>query len=233
MTASPILTHAFWRARLGQRVVLRRATPASAGASLGVQSVPFQQGGAAAARLAHNQKVGGANPPPASNSSASSGGRASAGSWPGGTASVAVRVRPAPFIILIVEVFMSASVITATGKANRVAEESFGKHRRMFRSVPLLTEARRLWPRKTAAEIAARTSATPRTAENWLARVHDMPASAVMDLLRSDRGADFLDVIVQAMPPKQWAAFRRKIRDEVRRELLADLARQRDEIDSI
>lgn len=53
---------------------------------------------------------------------------------------------------------------------------------------PLFACCRTLWPRRTAAEIAARAGVNVRAAERWLAGTREMSASKLIALLRSDVG---------------------------------------------
>ena len=129
---------------------------------------------------------------------------------------------------------MTTISVAASGKANQVAAEFFGDNRKNLRSSEIvLAVARRLWPRKTAEEIAARTRYSVRAAEYWLALTHDMPFDAYMALLNSDHGSAFLDAVYAAMSRKQAQAFSKKIREAERAKLLAELSRQRDEIEDL
>ena len=129
---------------------------------------------------------------------------------------------------------MGVSVVAAVEKANAGAATSCSKRgNKLPRPLPLAATARRLWPRKTAEEIAFRTGVSVRTARYWLSGAHAMPAATLVALIASDQGAAFLEVVVQAMPARAFAAFQRRLREEVRAELIADLARQRFEIDRL
>lgn len=120
---------------------------------------------------------------------------------------------------------MSTGFVAAAERA-RPSATYCGKNRNKLRSTVLIAaRARRLWPRKTAAEVAARTGVSVRTAEYWLASVHEMPPSAVFGLLTSDSGSAFLDVLTQAMPAAEWRVFSREMRAELRRELLSEMRR--------
>lgn len=82
--------------------------------------------------------------------------------------------------------------------------------------------ARMVWPFKTAAELAARTSAELRTAERWLADERGISTDLVAALLRSEEGYAFLEAIMGDARPKWWRKYVRVIR-------LADLRRAQEE----
>ena len=77
---------------------------------------------------------------------------------------------------------MASAFIGTIEKANKGAARSCGrieKRRKKLRSTVLLEmTARRLWPTKTAAQVAARAGVSTRTAEYWLSHVHNMPLEA-------------------------------------------------------
>jgi len=89
----------------------------------------------------------------------------------------------------------------------------------------IATEARRLWPRKTAAEMAVRTGVSVRTAENWLSHVHDMPVDRLLGLIDSQGGDAFLDVMARSASKDAWQRFRARLADEIRREIAASLTK--------
>jgi hypothetical protein len=126
-----------------------------------------------------------------------------------------------------------ASAFTATvGKANRGTATSCGrflKRRKKLRSTILLEmTARRLWPNKTAAEVAARAGVSTRTAEYWLSHVHNMPLEAFFRLLNSDQGDAFFEVVTGGMAKEPYARFVRQMRDEIATELARSLIARRE-----
>ncbi|MBB6167149.1 hypothetical protein [Chelatococcus composti] len=91
--------------------------------------------------------------------------------------------------------------------------------------------ARRLWPVKTARNLAMRTGKNHRSAEDWLALRTGMSADALAELLRSDVGWDVLDAIMEGSGASWWPKARRDLKaaqierridalkEELRREL--------------
>lgn len=72
--------------------------------------------------------------------------------------------------------------------------------------------ARRLWPNKTARNLAARAGRTPRSAEGWISGQTGMNADALADLLRSDAGLDVLDAVMGDHKPGWWPDFSAGVR---------------------
>lgn len=88
------------------------------------------------------------------------------------------------------------------------AATSFG----FDRNIPPVVEAvsrvaRRLWPTKTARNLASRTRKTHRAAEDWLATRTGMSADALADLLRSDAGREVLEAVMGDERPSWWPKF--------------------------
>jgi len=107
---------------------------------------------------------------------------------------------------------------------------SFGFDRNIPPVVEVVSRvARRLWPIKTARNLASRTRKTHRAAEDWIATRTGMSADALADLLRSDAGRDVLEAIMGDAPPSWWPEFQTLLKldglerrqEEVRRELEA------------
>lgn len=67
--------------------------------------------------------------------------------------------------------------------------------------------ARRMWPVKTARQLAARAGTTHRAAEFWLSQSTGMSADALAELLRSDAGLQMLEAIVGEHKPTWWPSF--------------------------
>ena len=67
--------------------------------------------------------------------------------------------------------------------------------------------ARRVWPVKTARQLAARAGVSHRAGEFWLSQQTGMSADALAELLRSDAGLQMLEAIVGDARPSWWPAF--------------------------
>lgn len=78
----------------------------------------------------------------------------------------------------------------------------------------LMRVFRSIWPHNTAAELAARTDVTVRSAEHWLAGRSGMSADAFAALLRSDAGFEALEAAMGDARPDWYAALRRRVREE-------------------
>lgn len=91
----------------------------------------------------------------------------------------------------------------------RSAEMSFGFDRSCLPVVEAVARvAARLWPVKTARQLAARAGTTHRAAEYWLGQRTGMSADALAELLRSDAGLDMLSAIMGDARPAWWPGFR-------------------------
>jgi hypothetical protein len=89
------------------------------------------------------------------------------------------------------------------------AAMSFGFERRGLPAVDAVSAvARRLWPVKTARQLAARAGTTHRAAEFWLSQQTGMSADALAEILRSDAGLDVLQALIGDAPPSWWPDFR-------------------------
>ena len=123
---------------------------------------------------------------------------------------------------------MGSASVTFVENANPDSATTCGgsarieKRRKKLRSSVLIS---RLWPRKTAAEVAARTGVSVRTAEYWLSSAHDMPLNAFFALVESEQGDAFLEVVGRSMSSPAFERFRNRLRDEIRRDLAAQLTR--------
>jgi len=96
---------------------------------------------------------------------------------------------------------------------SRTAAPSFG----FDTDIPPVVEtvarvARRLWPVKTARNLAMRTRKTHRAAEDWLSLRTGMSADALADLLRSDAGLEVLDALMDGSGASWWPGARRDLR---------------------
>jgi len=91
--------------------------------------------------------------------------------------------------------------------------KSFGKNRRLLRCTNAVARAaRRLWPAKTAAHLAARTGAAQRSAENWLAGASAPSAEHLAQLLRSDAGLEILSELMDGAETRWWRAVQVRVR---------------------
>jgi hypothetical protein len=69
----------------------------------------------------------------------------------------------------------------------------------------IVQAARRLWPHKTAAELAFRADRSVRSCERWSGRHAGLSAGALAALLRSPEGLVFMDAVMGDDPPQWWA----------------------------
>ena len=69
----------------------------------------------------------------------------------------------------------------------------------------IVQAARRLWPHKTAAELAFRADRSVRSCERWSGRRAGLSAGALAALLRSPEGPAFMSAIMGDNPPQWWA----------------------------
>jgi hypothetical protein len=69
----------------------------------------------------------------------------------------------------------------------------------------IVQAARRLWPHKTAAELAVRSARSVRSCERWSGRHAGLSAGALAALLRSPEGPAFMSAIMGDDPPQWWA----------------------------
>lgn len=67
--------------------------------------------------------------------------------------------------------------------------------------------ARRLWPSKTAINIASRAEVSERAAKLWLEGRTEPGADALVNLLRSDVGFELLQQIMQGSGTRWWTEF--------------------------
>jgi hypothetical protein len=72
--------------------------------------------------------------------------------------------------------------------------------------------ARRLWPVKTARNLASRAGTTHRAAEFWLSGQTGLNADALAELLRSDCGLAVLEELMGAAKPSWWPVFQERCR---------------------
>lgn len=120
---------------------------------------------------------------------------------------------------------MRTASFAAAINANQSTETLTYRNTSTFRAfAAIIKKAKSLWRCKIAVELAQRTGSSVRSAENWLAGHRAMNGEAVLSLIMSDEGFDFLEAIVDSMPPRKAARWRAEFERAARR---ADLrARQ-------
>lgn len=129
---------------------------------------------------------------------------------------------------------MTKPCTTAMGSVKSSLAEGFGDSRIGIRTIDaVMRVAQRLWPRKTAAELAVRANVSQRSCEFWISSKHNISGDALAHLLRSEEGMAFLEEVMGDAKPAWWKAFRRhsqiaKLRkeQEMQRLLLERLERE-------
>lgn len=92
------------------------------------------------------------------------------------------------------------------------ADSGFSKHRKRIPPVEAVCAmARRLWPSKTAINLASRAEISERAAKLWLEGRTEPGADALVNLLRSDAGFDLLQSIMEGSGTRWWKEFRRGV----------------------
>lgn len=71
--------------------------------------------------------------------------------------------------------------------------------------------ARRLWPSKTAINLASRAEISERAAKLWLEGRTEPGADALVNLLRSDAGFELLQSIMEGSGTRWWKEFHRGV----------------------
>lgn len=71
--------------------------------------------------------------------------------------------------------------------------------------------ARRLWPSKTAVNLASRAEISERAAKLWLEGRTEPGADALVNLLRSDAGFELLQSIMNGSGTRWWSEFERGV----------------------
>jgi hypothetical protein len=71
--------------------------------------------------------------------------------------------------------------------------------------------ARRLWPSKTAINLASRAEISERAAKLWLEGRTEPGADALVNLLRSDAGFELLQSIMIGSGTRWWKEFERGV----------------------
>lgn len=111
---------------------------------------------------------------------------------------------------------MSAASLAAREKATMPSVQLDGEHRfesrtadrpvgRHFRTATSVMRA--MFPRKSAYEVASRAGVQVRAAERWLAGTREMGAEQLLTFMASDKGAEFLERLINDLPRVKRAAF--------------------------
>jgi hypothetical protein len=92
------------------------------------------------------------------------------------------------------------------------AASGFTKHGKRIPPVEAVCAmARRLWPSKTAINLASRAEISERAAKLWLEGRTEPGADALVNLLRSDAGFELLQSIMQGSGTRWWSEFERGV----------------------
>ena len=99
-----------------------------------------------------------------------------------------------------------------TAQSSFFADSGFTKRGSRIPPVEAVcTLARRLWPSKTAINLASRAEISERAAKLWLEGRTEPGADALVNLLRSDAGFVLLQTLMQGSGTKWWAEFERGV----------------------
>lgn len=97
--------------------------------------------------------------------------------------------------------------VAAGGQSNSMTAAPFIENEGAFSALhALMAVCRRIWPDKTAANIAARTGVSERCAAFWLAGKYQMPLAAAHRLIRSEHGFLFLEALMAGSKQTWWRA---------------------------
>jgi hypothetical protein len=118
-----------------------------------------------------------------------------------------------------------------TAQSSFFSDSGFSKH---GKRIPLVDAvcglARRLWPSKTAVNLACRAQISERAAKLWLEGRTEPGADALVNLLRSDAGFELLQSIMEGSGTRWWKDFERGVHIA---ELEARLDWHRDQLDKL
>lgn len=134
---------------------------------------------------------------------------------------------------------MSSSVPMVAESAKFTSSNACGVSARSCGGLDGLIEVcRRVWPRKTAQEIAFHTGISQRSAEYWLAGKYSISLEAAKGLLRSEHGYEFLKAFMGDSKAAWWWRVEHQSKTgDTRRQLkavakkLAALREQQEEMD--
>lgn len=100
---------------------------------------------------------------------------------------------------------MTAPSVPTPNRAKTATEGHFGKSRSRLRTNSvIMLRAHALWPRGTAGEVAAITGYSTRAVEDWDAQRARIPGDALVALLQSEWGRQFLAAVMADSEPRWW-----------------------------
>lgn len=107
-----------------------------------------------------------------------------------------------------------------TSQSSFFSDSGFSKRGKRIPPVEAVCSmARRLWPSKTAINLASRAEISERAAKLWLEGRTEPGADALVNLLRSDAGFELLQSIMEGSGTRWWKEFERGVQ-------IADLEHQ-------
>lgn len=112
--------------------------------------------------------------------------------------------------------------------ANRKEHKALGTEASFGPAATAIAQvAPKVWPEKTAAELALAAGVSTRRAEQWLAGRAGISGDAVLSILHSEKGQHFLRAMMAAAktPPKYWTRIEKQLEISDLRERLAKLER--------
>lgn len=99
-----------------------------------------------------------------------------------------------------------------SAQSSLFADSGFTKRGKRIPPVEAIcTMARRLWPSKTAINIASRAEISERAAKLWLEGRTEPGADALVNLLRSDAGFELLQQLMEGSGTRWWKEFERGV----------------------
>lgn len=99
-----------------------------------------------------------------------------------------------------------------SAQSSLFADSGFSKRGKRIPPVEAIcTMARRLWPSKTAINIASRAEISERAAKLWLEGRTEPGADALVNLLRSDAGFELLQQLMEGSGTRWWKEFERGV----------------------
>lgn len=99
-----------------------------------------------------------------------------------------------------------------SAQSSLFADSGFSKRGKRIPPVEAICSmARRLWPSKTAINIASRAEISERAAKLWLEGRTEPGADALVNLLRSDAGFELLQHLMEGSGTRWWKEFERGV----------------------
>lgn len=99
-----------------------------------------------------------------------------------------------------------------SAQSSLFADSGFSKRGKRIPPVEAICSmARRLWPSKTAINIASRAEISERAAKLWLEGRTEPGADALVNLLRSDAGFELLQQLMEGSGTRWWKEFERGV----------------------